>query len=567
MQEKISSFPWGIYVGDLIDENNSIPLCLDANQGGFCVLFDDSSESVVNNFVENVALKLLEVIPLGSIKVDIFNFGKNRFMHLSELSKANLCTVAYLPNKATSRFDAIEELALDRHHNLLSPDTPTLSEYNEANNVTEKYHLLLLNLDDFPDDMTSPKRIKNFFNSAFEAGFYTIAFGNQEVFESKSKATQTILNQFPQLLVTDNQFELTEELFEFTDLLEEFEFEHVNDNKNKIVKNILNAFDKEEENDTEQDFLHIPIGMIGREKLYFNMGLKSQNYHAFIAGMTGMGKTNLLNSIIVNIAKNYTAKEVELYLMDYKPAGAEFIIFKDHPNCKKLFLDNQDPAPALDILKEFKDEMYARGKVLNGKSIDEYNIKNPNSIIPRKILIIDEVQRMFSGGWKGENEFNELVEDIIKAGRSFGLHLILTTQALQQIKMKPTIMGQIPLKLSFRLDDSMEAMRVFKENKDAIHKVTKLKKYQFVYSDFNKTVEAQANYLDKDDIEKILTDVRASREVSEVLTPELFSVATVQEKKDEPLEVNNDRASYEPQYSTDSAKELLERIAKEQSDE
>ena len=47
------AFPWGIYIGDLIDNNDTIPLCLDSKQGGFCVLFDESSEQIANNFIEN----------------------------------------------------------------------------------------------------------------------------------------------------------------------------------------------------------------------------------------------------------------------------------------------------------------------------------------------------------------------------------------------------------------------------------------------------------------------------------------------------------------------------------
>ncbi|MDQ7046479.1 MAG: FtsK/SpoIIIE domain-containing protein [Sulfurovum sp.] len=412
--------------------------------------------------------------------------------------------------------------------------------------------------------MSSAKRSKNFFDSLYEAGFYVIAFGNESIIESKSKATQAILKRLSAINIINNQFEFEKELFEFSELLEEYEFEYVNDNKEKIVKQILTSFESEQQNDNEQDFLTIPIGTMGRETLNFSMGLKSQNYHVFIAGMTGMGKTNLLNSIIVNIAQNYTAKEVELYLMDYKPAGAEFMIFKRHPNCKKLFLENKDPKPAFEMLKEFQDEMYSRGKILNGKSIDEYNKKNPQNIIARKILIIDEVQRMFDGGWSESRDFNKLMIDIIKAGRSYGLHLILTTQSLQEIAMNAkSIMGQIPLKISFRLEDGMEAMKVFKENKEATAKVVKLQKYEFVYSDISKTVVAKANYMDKDEIENILDNIRDSRLSDEVVTPLVVESVSVDDEEIEVREeIETKKSDFEPKHSTDSAKELLERLAR-----
>ncbi len=56
---KTQKFSWGTYIGDLIDNNDTIPLCLDSKQGGFCLLFDESSEAIANNFIENVALKVL----------------------------------------------------------------------------------------------------------------------------------------------------------------------------------------------------------------------------------------------------------------------------------------------------------------------------------------------------------------------------------------------------------------------------------------------------------------------------------------------------------------------------
>ena len=566
MSKNNHTFPWGIYIGDLIDENDTVPICLDSKQGGFCVLFDDLSEDTANNFIENVALKLFEVMPLGSMEVDIFDFGGQRFMKLSALKNLNLYNTSMRKNRASDRFDKLDDLEIDRLENILSFDTPTISDYNELNNEREKFYLLLVNLDDFPDEMSSPKRIKDFFKASFNAGFYTIAFASETIVQSKSKATQAMLKRFSTIAIKKNQFKISKELFGFDELLKEYEFEYVNNNKNKIVKELLSQWESEQEKDKEQDFLSIPIGSMGRNKLHFNMGLKSQNYHAFIAGMTGMGKTNLLNNIIVGIAQNYTVKEVELYLMDYKPAGAEFMIFKNHPNCKKLFLENQDPTPAFEMLKEFQQEMYARGKILNGLKIDDYNSKNPQSILPRKILIIDEVQRMFSGGWKDANSFNDLVEDIIKAGRSYGLHLILTTQSLKQIKMNDSIMGQIPLKISFRLSESMEAMKIFNNNQDAIKKVVNLKKYQLVYSDFNQTVVAKANHLEHDDIENILDDIRSQRLANEVVTPivvEKRSTKSDEESKEEVVtEKSLIREKITSKYDTDKDKEFLKLLEK-----
>ena len=241
---KNNTFPWGIYIGDLINkQNKTIPLCLDSKQGGFCVLFDEESEEVANSFMENVALKLFELMPLGSLEVTVFDFARPRFMRLSALKSKNLYNIMYSKDTTNNQFDTIEKLELNRLHNLLSFDAPTISEYNKKHSKQETFYLLLINLDDFPNEINSVKRIKNFFNASYDAGFYCIAFGSQDVLENKSEATESILNKFPSIQITNNQFKISKNLFDFNN--EEFEFKHANENKDKIIEQLLSQFENE----------------------------------------------------------------------------------------------------------------------------------------------------------------------------------------------------------------------------------------------------------------------------------------------------------------------------------
>jgi len=556
---KNHTFPWGIYIGDLIDNNDTIPLCLDSKQGGFCVLFDDSSEQVANNFIENVALKLFEVIKLGELEVNIFDFGRKRFMYLSEFQNAKLCDIAYSSNISITRFNRIEEIANYRLQELFSNETRTLSEYNEQNSIRERYHLLLVNLDDFPDDMSSHKQIKRFFDSAYEAGFYTIAFGNREILESESKSTQVLLDKFPHLTIENQKITLSQELFEFADMLEDYEFEYVNDNKDKIVKGLLGHLEKEEESSVEQDFLSVPIGVAGRDKVYFNLGLKSESYSAFIAGRTGTGKSSFLNGIITQIAQNYTAKEIELYMMDYNEGGLEFNKFRNHPNCKKLFLNCTNPQSAYKMLQEFNGYMKERAELMKSRgvnSINAYNIKYPNEKLSYKILIIDEVQEMFSKGFKEQNEFNTLLIKLAKTGRKFGLHFILATQGLDTVEIDKAVISQIALRVSFRLSSDIEAWKIFSD-KEAQNQVTKLQKYHFVYSNPQETTVAKADYLKEEEIEPILNQIVENRDVELVLTPEVIESDEKKLKEDVVDEKRQESNKYE--RSSREQEELLKR--------
>jgi energy-coupling factor transporter ATP-binding protein EcfA2 len=480
------AFPWGIYIGDWLDpHDHTIPLLLDSQKGGFCVIFDEDSEETASNLIENVALKLLEVVSAGDLIVDVIDFSiRKRFPYLADLKSSGVYTIAISQQEAKLQFEELEKRAIHRHHSILNARTPDISTYNQSSPFIEKYHLLLLNLEHFPDDFTAYARLKAFIDSSYAAGFYVIAFGSQDVLDSKNRATQYILSQLTQLRVEHHKFLITKAVFEPVDLLEGYSFEYLNLNKGLLLDQLQTRLRNDE--GSEREFLSVPIGttLDGREPIIFSLGDQSKNYHAFIAGRSGSGKTTLLNNLIVGIAKQYTADEVRLYLMDYKD-GVEFQIFENHPNCEKLYLDNQNLNAAIDLLQSFvsikekRAEVFKQHKV---SSLDGYNQLNPSQCLPRLILIIDEVHRLFSDGfsYQQQSQFNSLLEEVAKQRRSFGMHLILTTQSLEGVSISTGIMNQIALRISYVLQDFREAMKIFNEqNADAVRK---LGKYEFIYN-------------------------------------------------------------------------------------
>ena len=244
------AFPWGIYIGNLIDNINKLPIYLPSHVGGFSVIFDDDSEVDANNFIENVALNLFDVLPSRDIKVDVFDFGyKKRFIDLSLLKNENLYDISLSIDEANSKFKKLEQISLHRHHNLLSSEITTISQYNQVTKTIENYHLLLINLNHYPDNLSEPDKIKEFFESAYEVGFYTVAFGNKSVLDSKLEAIQHITNKFPVMEFKNKNIVFTKKLFEYTNLIQEYDFKYINDNKNTILNNIFQSLNKEPRED------------------------------------------------------------------------------------------------------------------------------------------------------------------------------------------------------------------------------------------------------------------------------------------------------------------------------
>lgn len=233
------AFPWGFHIGDLHKEDESIPLYTDSSNGGFCLLYDHVSEAKADKLLESLCLELLSTMPHESLRVDLFDFGKKKFYHLSPLQYLQLYHTAYSTDMMSALFEELEETIISRHNELLCCNRPTINAHNQKSKLKKKYHLVLINLDNFPTEEIELRRIKNFVESAYQAGVYIIAFGNKEIEKSESKTTQAILEYFKTLNVIEGEFAITEEIFEFVELLNDHTFKPLDLDKNDFMQQIL----------------------------------------------------------------------------------------------------------------------------------------------------------------------------------------------------------------------------------------------------------------------------------------------------------------------------------------
>jgi len=245
------AFPWGFHLGDLSKEGGSIPLYTPTNDGGFCLLYDKASESKADHMMESICLELLSVLPYGSLKVDMFDFGKKKFYSLSPLQAIELYETAYDNEMMQTLFEKLEETIIARHNDLLCCNRPNISEHNQKSKLKETYHVVLLNLKNFPTEDIELRRVQNFVESAYHAGVYVIAFGYLDIENSENKNIQAILSHFKILRATEGKFAINKEIFEFTELLEDHTFEPLNLNKAELLQTIFSHADLENMMDPE----------------------------------------------------------------------------------------------------------------------------------------------------------------------------------------------------------------------------------------------------------------------------------------------------------------------------
>lgn len=238
-------FPWGFHLGDLHKEDTTIPLFTPSDDGGFCLLYDKASERKADNLLESLSLLLLSTMPHGSLKVKMFDPGKKKFYHLSPLKFIELYENAFDSNLMSRLFENLEKTIISRYKDLLCCNRQTIDEHNQKSKLKQEYHLALINLENFPTEDISLKRIQNFVESAQKAGVYVIAFANQEIENSHNETTKVFLDTFKKIRVENNDFAITKEVFEFTELLEDHTFKALHLEKDTLMQEVLTNADLE----------------------------------------------------------------------------------------------------------------------------------------------------------------------------------------------------------------------------------------------------------------------------------------------------------------------------------
>ncbi len=177
-------------------------------------------------------------------------------------------------------------------------------------------------------------------------------------------------------------------------------------------------------------YLKAPIGMKASGSIcYLDVHEKAHGPHGLIAGMTGSGKSELLQTYIIAMAVRYRPEEVGFFLIDYKGGGMAnlFLRLPHLIGC----ISNLSGAMVHRAMVSIKSENKRRQSIFNQyhiSSIHEYLrlFRTGEAIqpLPHIMIIIDE----FAELKREEPDFMKELISVAQVGRSLGIHLILATQ-------------------------------------------------------------------------------------------------------------------------------------------
>ncbi|MBP2622162.1 type VII secretion protein EssC [Streptococcus panodentis] len=207
--------------------------------------------------------------------------------------------------------------------------------------------------------------------------------------------------------------------------------------------------------------LAVPIGLRGKEDLvYLNLHEKAHGPHGLIAGTTGSGKSETIQSYILSLAVNFHPHDVAFLLIDYKGGGMANL-FKNLPHLLGT-ITNLDGAQSMRALASINAEIHRRERLFREfevNHINQYQKKYKNGEatepLPHFFLISDE----FAELKVNQPDFIKELVSIARVGRSLGVHLILATQKPSGV-VDDQIWSNSRFKLALKVADRADSMEM-----------------------------------------------------------------------------------------------------------
>ena len=192
----------------------------------------------------------------------------------------------------------------------------------------------------------------------------------------------------------------------------------------------------------------------------FGIDIRADGPHGLVAGTTGAGKSELLQTIVASLAVANRPDAMTFVLVDYK-GGSAFRDCVHLPHTVGMVTD-LDTHLVERALESLGAELTRREHLLAGagaKDIEDYATARsrgaPLAAMPRLLLVIDEFASMV----RDLPDFITGLVNIAQRGRSLGIHLILATQRPSGV-VTADIRANTNLRIALRVTDPEESTDV-----------------------------------------------------------------------------------------------------------
>ncbi len=207
---------------------------------------------------------------------------------------------------------------------------------------------------------------------------------------------------------------------------------------------------------TDQELV-VPLGLgLSGEALTLDLG---DAPHLLVAGTTGSGKTNFLQSMLLSLAAKQHVPL--LYVVD--PKAVDFVSFDALPLAEPVLTD---AAEAVALLRRLVDEeMPRRTEILGRAGARNRSELPPEVVLPAIVVIIDELADLLAvlTDRATKADFLSSLQRLLARSRAVGIHLVIATQRPSVKIIDGDLKGNLPTRVAFRLPTAADSTTILGE--------------------------------------------------------------------------------------------------------
>jgi len=190
--------------------------------------------------------------------------------------------------------------------------------------------------------------------------------------------------------------------------------------------------------------LRVPIGVTtGGEPISLDLkeaAQGGQGPHGLIVGATGSGKSELLRTLVAGLAVDHSPEEISFVLIDYK-GGSAFAELSRLPHAAGLITNLQRDRALVDRMRDalLGEQERRQGMLRDAGDIDDIRAyrtareRDPSlDPMPHLLVVVDEFGELLAA----RPEFIDLFLGIGRVGRSLGMHLLFSSQRLEEGRLR-----------------------------------------------------------------------------------------------------------------------------------